>query len=246
MKRLWFILTILFTAVNMQLVAQVQDTVSVKDTVVAQVVQKKVPDLSPDLEKIRDFADSRKYSKLMRRYEKNDPTMSVNDYRQLYFGYVFQSEYQPYQKNDYSQSISTLYYKEHLSRVECDSIIKYAEMSLKDDPFDLQQMNYLIYAYKEKKKHNLARHWQTRLNNVLRAILSTGTGETQETAWHVINIGHEYALINFMSPHYVVERQEFIEPHYDHIILKRISEHLPAGFYFNIKYMLDDFDRSGN
>ena len=39
MKRLWFILTILFTAVNMQLVAQVQDTVSVKDTVVAQVVQ---------------------------------------------------------------------------------------------------------------------------------------------------------------------------------------------------------------
>ncbi len=201
-------------------------------------------DQSPDIEKIRDFADSRKYNKLMKRYEKNDPTMSVSEYRQLYYGYVFQPGYKPYQKNDHSRSISTLYYKEHLSRMECDSIIKYAEMSLKDDPFNLQQMNYLIYAYKTKKKHHLAHHWQTRLNNVLRAILSTGSGNSKETAWHVINIGHEYALINFMSPYYIVDRQEFIQPHYDHIILKHISDQLPSGFYFNIKYMLDDFDRS--
>ena len=214
-------------------------------TAVAQIDSSNTRDKSPNMEEIRDFADSRKYGKLMKRYERNDPSMSVNEYRQLYYGYVFQPEYKPYKKSNYSRSISTIYYKEHLSRMECDSIIKYAEMSLKDDPFNLQQMNYLIYAYKTKKKHNLARHWQNRLNNVLRAILSTGSGESKETAWHVINIGHEYALINFMSQNYIVEQHEFIEPHFDHIILKQLSEHLPKGFYFNIKYMLDNFDRSG-
>lgn len=201
---------------------------------------------APDIEKIRDFANSKKYDDLMSRFKKNDPTMSISEYRQLYYGYIFQPQYNPYNKTDYTKTISTLYYKEHLNRLECDSIIKYAEKSLEEDPFDLQQMNYLIYAYKTKKKHNLANHWQKRLNNIISAILSTGSGDKEETAWHVINIGHEYALINFMSPHYIVERQNFIEPHFDYIILKQLSDQAPKGFYFNIKYMLDDFDRSSN
>ena len=63
---------------------------------------------SPDMEKIRDFAkDSRKYNKLMTRYENNDKSLTVDDYRQLYYGYIFQPEYSPYDKTDYSKSIST-------------------------------------------------------------------------------------------------------------------------------------------
>ena len=198
---------------------------------------------SPDMEKIRDFAkDSRKYKKLMDRYENNDKSLTVDDYRQLYFGYIFQPEYSPYDKTDYSKSISTLYYKEHLNRLDCDSIIKYAELSLEEDPFDLQQMNYLIYAYQTKKKHNLAKHWQTRLNNIVNAILSTGTGDKAESAWHVISIPHEYALINFINPNYIVDHQEFVEPYYDYIILKKLTENSPTGFYFNIQYMLDNYN----
>lgn len=198
---------------------------------------------SPDMEKIRDFAkDSRKYKKLMDRYENNDKSLTVDDYRQLYFGYIFQPEYSPYDKTDYSKSISTLYYKEHLNRLDCDSIIKYAELSLEEDPFDLQQMNYLIYAYQTKKKHNLAKHWQTRLNNIVNAILSTGTGDNAESAWHVISIPHEYALINFINPNYIVDHQEFVEPYYDYIILKKLTDNSPTGFYFNIQYMLDNYN----
>lgn len=198
---------------------------------------------SPDMEKIRDFAkDSRKYKKLMDRYENNDKSLTVDEYRQLYFGYIFQPEYSPYDKTDYSKSISTLYYKEHLNRLDCDSIIKYAELSLEEDPFDLQQMNYLIYAYQTKKKHNLAKHWQTRLNNIVNAILSTGTGDKAESAWHVISIPHEYALINFINPNYIVDHQEFVEPYYDYIILKKLTDNSPTGFYFNIQYMLDNYN----
>lgn len=198
---------------------------------------------TPDMEKIRTFAkDSRKYNKLMKRYEENDRSLTLEDYRQLYFGYIFQPEYKPYEKTDYTKSVSTLYYKEELNRLDCDSIIKYAELSLKEDPFDLQQMNYLIYAYQTKKKHNLAKHWQSRLNNIVNAILSTGTGDKQESAWHIISIPHEYALINFINSNYIVDRQEFIEPYYDYIILKKMNDNTPTGFYFNIQYMLDNYN----
>ena len=55
---------------------------------------------APDIEKIRDFANSKKYDDLMSRFKKNDPTMSISEYRQLYYGYIFQPQYNPYNKTD--------------------------------------------------------------------------------------------------------------------------------------------------
>ena len=197
---------------------------------------------APNMEKIKEFADSKKYNKLMKRYESNDPTLTLNEYRQVYYGYIYQENYNPYNKTDYGKNIAQLYYKENLTRVECDSIIYCAELSLKEDPFNLEQMNYLIHAYRTQKKYNLAEHWQIRLNNVLRAILSTGTGASPEDAWHVIDIGHEYALINFINHRYIVNKSEFITPHFDHIILKKTNTNTPEGFYFNIKYSIENYN----
>ncbi len=232
MKRLISTLAIILLTLA-GLTAYAQDT-----TAVAVTPNSK----APNMDKIKDFADSRKYNKLMKRYESNDPSLSLDEYRNIYYGFVFQEQYRPYDKTNYGKRISTLYYKDNLSRVDCDTIIKYAELSLKEDPFNLQQMNYLIYAYKTKKKYHLAQHWQTRLNNVLRAILSTGTGNNINDAWHVISIDHEYALINFINPNFVVDHQEFIEPYFDYIILKKLSGNVPDGFYFNIKYPLDNYN----
>ncbi len=52
----------------------------------------------------------------------------------------------------YAGLIEELYYKSRHSRSECDSIIKYAELSLQDNPFDLRQINFMIYALREKQK----------------------------------------------------------------------------------------------
>lgn len=232
MRRLFSILTMIVLTLSC-ISAKAQDTTSI-----AIIPSSK----APNMDKIKDFADSRKYNKLMKRYERNDPSLTLDEYRNIYYGFVFQERYNPYGKTNYGKRISTLYYKDKLSRVDCDTIIKYAELSLKEDPFNLQQMNYLIYAYKTKKKHHLAQHWQTRLNNVLRAILSTGTGTKVDDAWHVISIDHEYALINFINPDFVVDRQEFIAPHFDFIVLKKLSVNVPEGFYFNIKYPLDNYN----
>lgn len=112
---------------------------------------------------------------------------------------------------------------------------------MKDDPFDLRQMTFLIYAYREKQKNNLAAIWQYKLNHLLEAILSTGNGLQPENAWIVTNPQHEYNLINFHD--YIAESHEDAPPHYDYITINQKSPKDPKGFYFDVLYVLREYNR---
>lgn len=206
---------------------------------------KKIKVQKPDMEAIKQAVNDPEskyyYPRLMDMYIANDTVMDLDDYRHLYLGYVFQEDYNPYRRSEFSQKIEEQYYKADHTKAECDTIIKYAELSLRDDPFDLRQINFLIYALREKQKNNIANIWQFRLNHILEAIASTGTGLDRENAWVVINPQHEYNIINFQG--YVAEAQDYIQPHYDYISIKKNGEKDPAGFYFNILYILQEYYR---
>lgn len=211
---------------------------------------KKTSPEAPDLEKIRadvNNPDSRYYyPELMKRYEVYDTTrLTLDDYRHLYLGAMYQEDYNPYRKSEYRDRIQELYYRPGHSRTELDSIIAYAELSLADDPFDLEQMNYLIYALKGRGKLNKAAIWQYRLNHLLQAIVSTGTGLDEENAWYVINPRHEYNIVNFQNR--VVEAQEFKEPYYEYIKLVPLADQSAKtgaeGYYFNIRPLLEEYYR---
>ena len=207
--------------------------------------EKKIKIEKPDIEKIEQLVndpDSKYYyPKLMAKYSRRDTVMQHDEYRLLYYGYLFQEDFDPYRRSEYSEIVDELYYHPDHSRSECDSIIKYAELSLADNPFDLQQINFLIYALREKKKNHLANIWQYRLNHLVQAIVSSGTGLDPDNAWYVINPRHEYNIINFKG--YVADSQEFVVPYYDYITIEKKTDKDPAGFYFNIKNLLDEYYR---
>ncbi len=212
----------------------------------ASARDKKLKPEKPDMEKIKKEVNDSKskyyYPKLMEMYEANDTIMRLEDFRYLYLGYIFQEDYDPYRRSEFGKRVEEQYYKTDHTKSECDSIIKYAEMSLKDDPFDLRQMTYLIYAYRTKQKINLAKIWQYKLNHLIEAIVSTGTGLDADNAWIVINPKHEYDIINFQG--YVAESQKFEPPHYDYISVKPKDEtDATKGFYFNILYILQEYYR---
>lgn len=206
---------------------------------------KKLKIEKPDMDKIcaevNNPASKYYYPKLIATYEKRDTTMQLEDFRHLYYGYACQEDYDPYRKSEFSQKVEELYQINKHTRAECDTIIKYAELSLKDTPFDLQQMNFLIYALREKKKHHLANIWQYKLNHILEAIVSSGTGLDQENAWHVIIPRNEYNIINFMG--YKAISQEFERPYYDHVFIEKKKDKSPEGYYFNIEYILKEYNR---
>jgi len=209
--------------------------------------EKKAAPETPDLDRIKaEVLDPKSpyyYPKLMERYEKNETVMNLNDYRHLYYGYLFQEDFNPYRHSDVSNKNESLYYKEGHTRAELDSIITYAKEALADNPFNLSQMNFLIYALRARGKVNLASIWQYRLNHLLQAIISSGTGADKENAWYVIDPRHEYNIINFQNS--VAKNQEYEEPYFDRIdVEKRGSKGKEsATYYFNIRNLLEEYYR---
>lgn len=194
----------------------------------------------PNMDSIRintqDPRSNYYYKRLWRKFLSNDTNMSMQEYRHLYLGYIFQEDYNPYRQSEFSKKIQPLYYKKKHTQAECDTIIKYAELSLADDPFDLNQMQFFIYALKEKKKFARASIWQFRLNHILQAILSTGTGQ-QDKPWVVINPAHEYNIVNFMG--LVATDHKAYEGDIDYIVVDRPKDKkIPEGFYFDVSNIL--------
>ncbi len=195
--------------------------------------------VAPNMDSIKmavnDVRSDFYYKRLWRKFQANDTSMSMQAYRHLYLGYVFQEDYNPYRESEYTKKIQPLYYKKTHTPAECDTIIKYAELSLADDPFDLNQMQFFIYALKEKKKYAKASIWQYRLNHLVQAIISTGLG-TQEKPWVVTSPTHEYVIANFLG--YTVTDHKEYEGDIDYIIFDKPKDKGPEGFYFDVSNIL--------
>ena len=175
------------------------------------------------------------YPKLMKAYNSDDTTLTIEAWRNFYYGYTFQEDYNPFRESIYSNVVEQLYYKQPHSRAECDSIEKYAEKSLNDNMFDLNQMNFYIYVLKEKKKHARAAVWQYRLDRLIAAIMSSGRG-TKEEPWVVIAPEHEYNIINFLG--FVATDHETLDGGIDYIKVQPVAGKSAEGFYFDISRMM--------
>lgn len=199
----------------------------------------------PDFDEIRREVQNPSsryyYPKLMAEYERNETIMNLEDYRHLYYGAIFQEDFNPYRQSEASRKNESLYYKNGHTRAELDSIISYAREALADNPFHLSQMNFLVYALRARGKVNLANIWQFRLNHLLEAIASSGTGLDKEHAWYVIDPRHEYNIINFQNA--VVKEQTYEEPYFERMDVEKNNGKETATYYFNIRNLLEEYYR---
>lgn len=196
----------------------------------------------PDLDSIRAATlnpDSPFYfRKLKQKYERNDTTMTQEEFRHFYLGYMFQEDYDPYRISPYASKTDELRQKTVHTKEEIDTIRKYTQLALADNPFDLRQMSFLVHVLKQKRKDMSAKIWEYRLEHLLAAIKSTGTGESVESAWYVIYPMHEYDMVQLLG--YEATDAKFIEPGYDYLSVipdndsKVKRGKIADGFYFNV------------
>ncbi|MDE6479148.1 MAG: DUF4919 domain-containing protein [Muribaculaceae bacterium] len=205
----------------------------------------------PDLEAIRvatlDPKNPMYFPKLMKKFNRNDTTMTADEFRHLYLGYMFQEDYDPYRESPYSSVTDAYRNKTSHSKEEIDTIRKYAELTLLDNPFDLRQMSFLVHVLKERRKDMSAKIWEYRLEHLLGAIKSTGTGENEENAWFVIYPAHEYDMVQLMGYHAV--DADFIEPGFDYLIVepeeetaRRLRDKVQKGFYFDVRQIHQQYE----
>lgn len=182
------------------------------------------------------------YPNLMQEFQSNDTTMNFEAYRDLYYGYLFQEDYDPFRKSEFSTRVESLYYKSSLTRAECDSIEKYAELSLDDNIFDFDQMKYHIYALKQKKKYARADVRQFRLDRLIAAIMSSGKG-TKEEPWVVIFPDHEYNIVNYLG--YEAIDHKDLPNGLECVTAKKDNNGVETtkDFYFDVSWMLNEIER---
>lgn len=154
----------------------------------------------PDYKKIKAAIENKNsssyYPKLMARFQDRDTTLTNEDYRNLYYGYIFQKEYDPYGMNSNEDKMNEYLKKDTLVESEYKPFIKLAEKSLEEDPFDLKTMNILSYVYELNKDKSLSIKTGHVLNKIIDVIISSGDGLTCDSAFHVITVSHEYTILS--------------------------------------------------
>lgn len=206
----------------------------------SQIKEIHPPDLKLIRQHVRDYDSPLYYPRLMKRYLSNDTTLNQEEYRHLYFGYSFQEGYDPYRETKPYEELKELYSRPTPTEQDCDTILKYAQLSIDDFPFDLRQMNLMAYAYKCKNQIGDMEIWNHKMRNLINTILYTGNGEKPETAWYVIHTSHEYDVMSRMG--LTPEKYTFIAPSYDYIEVKENAAKV-KGSYFNVVRILDEYNR---
>lgn len=215
-------------------------TLIVGITAFAQENTFKIPDYKAIEKEIKDKNSSYYYPKLMERLVSNDTLLNHDEYRHLYFGYVFQPKYSAFWTSPDDKKLREYYDKEKLEPNDCDEIIKLANHSLSDFPFDLRLLNFLGYVYHVKGSKELAQKTSIKFHNIINVILSSGDGKQCETGFHVLVVSHEYVVLNVFE---VESKSQSLIGKCDYLSFEK-GKYKVDGIYFNIEKMLENETKS--
>lgn len=201
----------------------------------------------PDFEKIRtetlDPQSRYYYPDLLSKFYSNDTIMTDDDYHYLYYGSMFQEDYNPYRTNPFEADLKAtepLYFRHGtLTRNEKRQIQTLAEKSLANDPLNLTQLMYLVYAYEQSGKQNLAKIWRHKLDHLLLTISHSGTGVDKEHAFVVVEPSHEFEFFNLSGV--LVEDQKFEEPYYEVVTVRPAGATDTRQYWFDLHHLLEQY-----
>ena len=149
---------------------------------------------APDNDLIREEIFNRTspyyYPDLYSRYWQGDTTLTIEDYRHLYYGFVWQPEYKPFETPLAHDKILMILESDSLGIRDFLEIIQLGEEAMVREPFDPSLINFLVYAYGSIGDTINERINYYRLEGILGAIRSSGTGLSEKSPWHIIYFSH--------------------------------------------------------
>lgn len=157
---------------------------------------------APDLNKIRKTISSERsayyYPNLMARYQLNDTTLTLKEYRLLYYGYVFQPEYLNKPKASLIDSLNLL--TRDSTRVpDYYEIVEVAARLHQVMPFDMKYLDPLSFALRLSDENELASKVEFKLGRLVETILNSGDGLSEQTPMYVISSSHETDMLRALG-----------------------------------------------
>jgi len=129
------------------------------------------------------------YPKLLKRFNQFDTSLTLNDYRLLYYGFAFEAGYAPYYDNGTREIVPLIKDRRYDKALEvCDKI-------LSTNPASISTNSYKSFVLMNMAENDSSRRYAIRVRNLINAILSSGDGLTCETGFKVIYVSDEYTLL---------------------------------------------------
>lgn len=129
------------------------------------------------------------YPKLLLRFNKFDTSLTLDEYRFLYYGFAFNDGYKPYLDNGTSEIMPLVNERKYDKALDvCDKI-------LSTNPVSITTNFYKGFVLMNMAENDSARRYAARARKLINAILSSGNGLTCETAFRIIYVSDEYTLL---------------------------------------------------
>jgi hypothetical protein len=190
-----------------------------------------------DFKTVRSAVTSKKsvfyYPVLFERYRNNDTTLSHEEFRYLYYGYTFQDEYRPYAVHDADSLVTDLMGKDNPTTEDFSVILGHCREILQLHPFSIRILLTSAIACSRMGNTIEATLYYFKYRSILSAILSSGDGATEQSAWSVILISDEVELIRSLE--FVPSgKQKMIAKSLCEFIYVMANDYGVEGFYFDI------------
>lgn len=157
----------------------------------------------PDLKKIGKAIDNERsskwYPKLMARYQSNDTTLTPQEYRLLYFGYVLQPEFLSKTTTPLVDSLTRLMGTDSSSKPDYHKIAIMSARLHQLMPFDMKYLDPLSFSLRLTGENELASMVEFKLGRLVETIYNTGDGMSEQTPFYVISPSHEMDMLRALG-----------------------------------------------
>jgi len=151
-----------------------------------------------DFEGIKAIAVSDQYNDLLNRYKANDTTLTLNDYRVIYYGQIYKDDYKPYKRHDSIKALDN-YLNKSSDVIDFHKVLQYTHQILSEYPFNIEQIFITAVVYDKSGENELSHLWFYKYDKLIRTILSSGDGKTETTAFIVTKVTDEYSILDALG-----------------------------------------------
>ncbi len=144
--------------------------------------------------KVEDVQSPYYYPNLVKRYQYFDSTLRKADFLCLYYGHIFQKNYDPYGGDDNETKCV-----EQFRIAKYEQVIKFGEKALAQNPVNLKVLYRVIVSYDRLNNRYMANRYARFYFPMIDCIMASGDGKSKKTAYVVTDPSDEYEVLNHLD-----------------------------------------------
>ena len=140
---------------------------------------------------IQDSSSLYFYPSLIERFHWFDATLSSEDYKYIYYGNIYNDNYNPYGESDNEKKFNKIF-----KEGKYDEAIPYGEEVIKENPVNLEILLKMLLCHHQLGNMETAQNYANVYFPLLSVIYGSGDGKSIETAYVVIKVPDEYVILH--------------------------------------------------